>query len=81
MNRTEALAAVKEAILSVAPNADVDGLPGDAPFREVLELDSLDFLGVVTKLAERTGYHIDDADYPALDTLEGAADFVAERAP
>jgi hypothetical protein len=44
-------------------------------------LDSLDFLELVETLSKRTGYRIDEDDYPALTTLHDAADFLATYAP
>ncbi|MGW3247961.1 acyl carrier protein [Streptomyces sp. NPDC001070] len=76
MNRTEALDTVKESIARIAPDADFTGLGPDESFREVLELDSLDFLGFVETLVERTGVDIDEDDYPALTTLSDSADFL-----
>ncbi|MFI2297945.1 acyl carrier protein [Actinacidiphila glaucinigra] len=76
MNRTEALDTVKESIARIVPDADFADLGPDDSFREVLELDSLDFLGFVETLVERTGVDIDEDDYPALTTLSDSADFL-----
>lgn len=76
MNRTEAMDTVKESIARIVPDADFTDLKPDDSFREVLELDSLDFLGFVETLVERTGVDIDEDDYPALTTLSDSADFL-----
>ncbi|MDX3214089.1 acyl carrier protein [Streptomyces sp. ME02-6991-2B] len=82
MNRTEALNPVKESIARIVPDADftdftdfTDFGPDDSS-REVLELDSLNFLGFVETLGVRTGVDIDEDDYPALTTLSDSADFL-----
>ncbi|WP_037568641.1 acyl carrier protein [Phaeacidiphilus oryzae] len=81
MTREEATAAVRSAILRVAPDADLDSLAPDAPYREALDLDSLDFLGIVELLSERTGVRLDEDDYPKLATVDSAATLLAERRP
>ncbi|MFI7296411.1 acyl carrier protein [Streptomyces sp. NPDC050121] len=76
MNRTDALDMVRDSISTVIPDADVAALgPGDA-FRDVLEMDSLDFLSFVEVLSERSGVRIEDEDTPHLTTLSGSADFL-----
>ncbi|MGW2888955.1 acyl carrier protein [Streptomyces griseoruber] len=79
MNRTEALDMVRESIARVVPGADVAALGLDDAFRDVLEMDSLDFLSFVEVLSERSGVRIDDEDTPRLTTLSGSADFVLAR--
>ncbi|MFF7795677.1 phosphopantetheine-binding protein [Streptomyces sp. NPDC007991] len=81
MNRTDALDMVRESISSVIPDADADvaALAPDDRFREVLEMDSLDFLSFVEVLSERSGIRIEDEDTPRLTTLSGSADFLVTR--
>ncbi|MDX2692082.1 acyl carrier protein [Streptomyces ipomoeae] len=79
MNRTDALGMVRESISSVIPDADVAALAPDDKFREVLEMDSLDFLSFVEVLSERSGIRIEDEDTPRLTTLSGSADFLVTR--
>ncbi|OIK26160.1 acyl carrier protein [Streptomyces malaysiense] len=79
MNRTDALDVVKESIVQVVPDADLAGLGLDDAFRDALEMDSLDFLGFIETLSERTGLRIDDEDTPYLTTLSGSADFLVAR--
>ncbi|KUO19291.1 acyl carrier protein [Streptomyces dysideae] len=76
MNRTDALDMVRESISTVIPDADVVALGPDDAFRDVLEMDSLDFLSFVEVLSERSGVRIEDEDTPQLTTLSGSADFL-----
>ncbi|MCX4510655.1 phosphopantetheine-binding protein [Streptomyces sp. NBC_01619] len=80
MNRTEALDLVKESIARIIPDANFATLGPDDSFRDVLEMDSLDFLSFVETLSERTGVRIEDEDTPQLTTLSGSADFLITRA-
>lgn len=76
MKRDEALDIVREALAQIVPDADFAALGPDDPFRDALELDSLDFLSFVETLGERTGVRIDDEDTPRLTTLADSADFL-----
>ena len=76
MNRTDALDMVRESISSVVPDADVAALGPDDAFREVLEMDSLDFLSFVEVLSDRSGVRIEDEDASRLTTLSAGADFL-----
>ncbi|MFF4585683.1 acyl carrier protein [Streptomyces sp. NPDC001388] len=80
IDRTDALDMVRESIARVVPDADVAALRPDDAFRDVLEMDSLDFLSFVEVLSERSGIRIDDEDTPRLTTLSGSADFLVARA-
>jgi acyl carrier protein len=79
VNHTEALEIVKGSILRIVPDADFSGVSPQEKFRDALEMDSLDFLGFVETLSERTGCRIDEDDYPALTTLSDCADFLVAR--
>ncbi|MFE5191162.1 acyl carrier protein [Streptomyces sp. NPDC056628] len=79
MNRAQALDMVKESISDVVPGADVAALAEDDAFRDVLEMDSLDFLRFVEVLGERSGVRVDDEDATRLTTLAGSADFLLAR--
>lgn len=80
MNRTEALDLVRDSISRAVPGADVAVLEPDAPFRDALEMDSLDFLSFVEILGERSGIRIEDEDAPRLTTLNSGADFLLAHA-
>ncbi|WP_306322094.1 MULTISPECIES: acyl carrier protein [unclassified Streptomyces] len=80
MTHEQALALVKEALNRVVPGADLASLGPDEKFREVLEVDSLDFLQFVEVLSGLTGVRLDEDDYQALTTLADSARLVAARA-
>ncbi|MEU8717432.1 acyl carrier protein [Streptomyces sp. NPDC048663] len=76
---TEAVTVIKESITRIAPDADFTLVQPDDRFRDVLELDSLDFLSLVELLSERTGVRIDEEDYQELTTLSDATRFLVGR--
>lgn len=80
MTPAESRVLVADILAAIAPEADLSAVAGDADLREALDLDSIDFLNLVTGLHERTGRQIPEADYPRLFTLDGIADYLAEGA-
>lgn len=76
----QARALLENAVRRVVPDADLSALPPGADLRHELELDSLDFLGVVEQLSQDARVRIDEDDYPALATVESAVAFLMARA-
>ena len=76
MNDQEAIDTVSSALMQVVAEADVRALSPDEPFREALDMDSLDFLSFVEKLAETTQVRIDEDDYGRLTTMSSCARFL-----
>ncbi len=76
MNQAEAKRLIFDVLLGIAPEADLDALPGRAQMREELDLDSMDFLNFIAALHERTRIDIPEADYPKLFTLDGAVAYL-----
>lgn len=64
----------------IAPEIDLADVDPDADLRDETDLDSMDFLNLVTGIHERTGIEIPEADYPRLDTLADAIAYLLERA-
>jgi acyl carrier protein len=63
----------------IAPEVDLDEVDPDAPLQESMDLDSMDFLNLVTALHEATGIEVPERDYPSLATITGFLDYVMER--
>ncbi len=64
---------IREAILDIlegiAPDEDLSNLKDDVPFREQLELDSMDFLDIVMELRKRYRVQIPEDDYVELRSM------------
>ena len=71
---------VLDAITKIAPDVDPDDLPGDVDFQEEAELDSMDFLGVLTTVQQMTGIEVPEADYPSIRTVDDFADYLTAHA-
>ena len=81
MTREEIRAIVLRALGDIAPEADLGALKPDVPFRDQLDLDSMDLLNVVVALHAAVGVDIPEADYPRLATLDACVEYLAGRAP
>jgi acyl carrier protein len=68
---------VQEELNNIAPEVDLAGLDPAADLREALDIDSMDFLNLVTALHQRLGVDIPEIDYPKLITLDGAVAYLA----
>ncbi|MGZ4681061.1 MAG: acyl carrier protein [Acidimicrobiales bacterium] len=79
MNRDEARALVAEVLAGIAPEVDLADIEPDEPMQQALDLDSIDFLNLMTGLHDRTGLEIPERDYPQLASLEACTTYLAER--
>jgi acyl carrier protein len=81
MTRDAIRATVLRVLGEIAPEADLAGLAPHVPFRDQLDLDSMDLLNVVVGLHGTLGVDIPEADYPKLATLEACVDYLVEHVP
>lgn len=79
MTRQDIDAALIEELGRIAPETDAATLAETADLREELDLDSMDFLNLVTALSERLKLDIPEPDYPRLATRGGGVAYLAER--
>jgi len=79
MNEQEIRRAVKHALGRIAPEADLDSLPGDADLREAIDLDSMDVLNFFVSLHEQFEVDIAESDYGRLRTVDGCVGFLMEK--
>ena len=80
MTPDEARAMVAEILGRIAPGEDLTDVEPDADLRDEIDLDSLDFLGMVESIKERTGVDVPEEDYPKVRTLAGVAAYLATHA-
>ncbi len=60
----------------IAPDDDLSSLKDDVPFRDQLELDSMDFLDIVMELRKRYRVQIPEEDYPQLASMESTCNYL-----
>jgi acyl carrier protein len=60
----------------IAPDEDLSNLDDARPFREQMELDSMDFLDIVMELRKQYRIQIPEADYPQLWTMDSTVAYL-----
>ena len=70
---------VQEEINNIAPEVDLATVDPAADLREAFDIDSMDFLNLVTALHHRTGIEIPEIDYPKLVTLSGMVAYLEAK--
>jgi acyl carrier protein len=73
----EAVTLLGRLLARIAPEVDLADIGPEEPIQEAADLDSMDFLNLMTALFEETGVEVPERDYPALSTVAGFAGYVA----
>ncbi len=76
MTTAEISEEILDILSDIAPDEDLSGLVADKPFREQLELDSMDFLDIVMELRKRYKIQIPEADYTHLASLSSTVAYL-----
>jgi acyl carrier protein len=76
MNPEEIRQVLLEILGRIVPDEDLSSLQDDVPFREQIELDSMDFLDIVMELRKQYRIQIPEEDYPNLNTMGGAVNYL-----
>ena len=63
----------------IAPDEDLSRLRDDVPFREQMELDSMDFLDIVMELRKQYRIQIPEDDYEHLRTMDSTVEYLTPR--
>ncbi len=81
MTRDELRRVVIEELIKLAPEIEPLEVSPRTRLREDLDLDSFDFVRLITALVERLGVDVPEADYRKLETLDGCLDYFSARMP
>jgi acyl carrier protein len=68
--------AILDILSRIVPDEDLSSLNDGLPFREQMELDSMDFLDIVMELRKRYRVQIPEEDYPNLATMQGTVSYL-----
>ena len=60
----------------IAPDEDLTSLQDDEPFRDQIELDSMDFLDIVMELRKRHRVQVPEADYGQLVSMASTVKYL-----
>jgi acyl carrier protein len=72
----EARALVTRLLRTIAPNVDLEMIDQYESLHDVADLDSLDFINLMSATAEATGVIVSPRDYPLVVTLDGFARYL-----
>jgi acyl carrier protein len=81
MSEDESKAAIFAGLRKIAPEADPEKLRPTDKVREVLDIDSFDFLNFLIGLHEKLHIEIPEADYGKLTTLAEMIVYLQTKAP
>lgn len=79
MNTEAIKAAIIHQILEVAPDIEEYEIVVDKNIQRSLEIDSFDFLRILTALNEQIGVEVPEADYSQVDTVEHMIEYFSRR--
>jgi len=79
MNTQDAETALTAELHRIAPDVAPGDIDREGDLREEFDIDSMDFLNLVTALNKRFGIPIPEPDYPRFATFSGAVAYLAEK--
>lgn len=79
MTREEIKDVILEIIEDIDEEAEFDNLDADAPLRDQLDLDSMDFLDIVMELRKRYQLQVPEDEYPELATLTSCVNYLEPK--
>ncbi|MCD6432721.1 MAG: acyl carrier protein [Sulfurimonas sp.] len=75
MTQEELKSIIIEEILEVAPDIEDDEIEVNENIQRSLEIDSFDFLKILTAMYERVGIEVPEKDYSKVDTVEHMVEY------
>jgi acyl carrier protein len=77
MTTDEARDLLQRLLDRIAPEVDLSSSPPDAELQADLDLDSMDFLTLLSALHDESGIDVPERDYSRVATIDGFAEYVA----
>ncbi|MBY6197324.1 acyl carrier protein [Vibrio hangzhouensis] len=79
MDREQLNQLVISQLTNIAPELEGESLEQDEDMRDAFDLDSMDFLNLVTAVSKQTGINIPEVDYPKVLTIDHMVDYLLAR--
>jgi acyl carrier protein len=76
MNEEQIRQVILDILARIVPDEDLSDLQDDVPFRQQIELDSMDFLDIVMELRKQYRVQIPEEDYEQLTTMAGTVSYL-----
>lgn len=80
MTRTEIEHAISAELQRIAPEIAIKDIDPQADMREEFDIDSMDFLTLVTALSKRFGIDMPEADYSRMRSFDALIDYIESKA-
>lgn len=80
MNTEEIAMAVKQEIGRIAPGIEVEMIDSEGDLREEFDMDSMDFLNLVSALGNRFCIPMPETDYPRMASYSELCQYLQEVA-
>jgi acyl carrier protein len=74
---TDTETALSEELYKIAPDVELADIDRSGDLWEEYDIDSMDFLNLVTALGERFGIPMPEADYPQMRTFNDLARYLS----
>lgn len=76
MTRAEIEIALGEELAKIAPDVPLDDVEKNGDLREEFDIDSMDFLRLITALGNRFDRSMPEADYPKMSSFSDLAGYL-----
>ncbi|MCH7988693.1 MAG: acyl carrier protein [Planctomycetes bacterium] len=76
MNSEQIRPVILDILKRIAPDEDLSDLQDDVPFREQMELDSMDFLDIVMELRKQYRVQIPEEEYENLTSMSSTVNYL-----
>jgi acyl carrier protein len=76
VNENEATTLLERLLHRIAPEIVLGDIEPDELLQDAADLDSMDFLNLMTALHEETGIDVPERDYRFVGTIDGFVDYV-----
>jgi acyl carrier protein len=70
---------VLDILLDVVPDIEPESMSPDTNFREAFNVDSMDFVDILERVATEFGVEVPESDYPKVVTLAGLTSYIDAR--
>ena len=81
MKEDELTRTILDLLSRIAPEVDPESIDRDEPLQRALDIDSFDFLNLLTAVRDEIGVTVDEADYDKVGTVAGMVGFLLPRIP
>ncbi len=71
--------ALAEELHRIAPDVSLENIDLAGDLRDEFEIDSMDFLTLITALSKRFDLEMPEADYPEMQTFNALTDYLSAR--